>query len=177
MFRLSSFSIVLAAPMFLVETVFAQVSEASTIEAINHIRLTIKRFSVDGRSGIDVIGPYQGGGGGRCYLAPKRWEPGMTVRVDWQKAASALSELADEDPRYADWPKYLIGRAKVAAARSEHPNVIPVPHCTGRKVFGLTAHFLPCDEIEVTTSCHALGSPEYPIKSLLRLPEPKSCSM
>ncbi|WP_152524980.1 DUF3304 domain-containing protein, partial [Pseudomonas viridiflava] len=26
-------------------------------------------------------GPYQGGGGGCCYVVPSRWEPGMTVRV------------------------------------------------------------------------------------------------
>nr|WP_274533159.1 DUF3304 domain-containing protein [Pseudomonas syringae] len=26
-----------------------------------------------------MIGPYQGGGGGCCYIAPSRWKPGMTV--------------------------------------------------------------------------------------------------
>ncbi|WP_300732918.1 hypothetical protein [Pseudomonas sp.] len=37
-------------------------------------------------------------------------------------------------------------------------------------------HFLPCDEVQVTTSCYAYGSPEYPIKTSLHLPEPPSCS-
>lgn len=38
--------------------------QASTIEGINHTHWAINHFSVDGRSGIDIIGPYQGGGGG-----------------------------------------------------------------------------------------------------------------
>ncbi|MGT8859846.1 DUF3304 domain-containing protein, partial [Enterobacter sp. 186315] len=38
-----------------------------TIEAINHTKWAINHFSVDGQSGIDIIGPYQGGGGGCCY--------------------------------------------------------------------------------------------------------------
>lgn len=40
------------------------IAQASTIEAINHTHLTINRFSVDGRSAADIIGAYQGGGGG-----------------------------------------------------------------------------------------------------------------
>jgi hypothetical protein len=35
-------------------------SRASTIEGINHTHWAINRFSVEGRSGIDIIGPYQG---------------------------------------------------------------------------------------------------------------------
>jgi hypothetical protein len=36
-------------------------AQASTIEGINHTHWAINRFSVDGRSGIDIIGAYQGG--------------------------------------------------------------------------------------------------------------------
>ncbi len=39
-------------------------AQAGTIEAINHTKWAINRFSVDGNPGIDSIGPYQGGGGG-----------------------------------------------------------------------------------------------------------------
>lgn len=41
--------------------VLASGAQASTLEAINHTHWAINRFSVDGRSGIDIIGPYQGG--------------------------------------------------------------------------------------------------------------------
>ena len=53
-----------------VGAVLVQSAQASTLEAINHTHWAINRFSVDGRSGIDIIGPYQGGGGGCCYSAP-----------------------------------------------------------------------------------------------------------
>ena len=46
-----------------VGVLLAQGAQASTLEAINHTHWAINRFSVDGRSGIDIIGPYQGGGG------------------------------------------------------------------------------------------------------------------
>ena len=48
----------------LAASVLAPSAQASTIEAINHTHWAINRFSVDGRSGIDIIGAYQGGGGG-----------------------------------------------------------------------------------------------------------------
>lgn len=65
-------------------TLIAHGARASTIEAINHTHWAINRFSVDGHSGLDVIGPYQGGGGGCCYVAPARWQPGMAVQIDWE---------------------------------------------------------------------------------------------
>ncbi|MCS7384111.1 T6SS immunity phospholipase A1-binding lipoprotein Tli1-KP, partial [Klebsiella pneumoniae] len=55
-----------------------------TIDAINHTKWAINHFSVNGQSGIDIIGPFQGGGGGCCFSVPARWTPGMTVRVDWE---------------------------------------------------------------------------------------------
>jgi len=144
---------------------------ASTIEAINHTHWAINRFTVDGRSAIDVIGAYQGGGGACCYIAPQRWQPGMTVRVDWETGASSTMDY----PGTGDWPKYLAWEKKIDAQTRRHSKEVPVPDYTGQKVCGITVHFLPCDELQVTTSCYAYGSPEYPIKTPLHLPEPQSC--
>ncbi len=47
----------------LVGVLLVQSAQASTLEAIDHTHWAINRFSVDGRSGLDIIGPYQGGGG------------------------------------------------------------------------------------------------------------------
>ncbi len=148
---------------------------ASTLEGINHTHWAINHFSVDGRSGIDIVGPYQGGGGGCCYVVPSKWKPGMTVRVDWETGASGMSSLADDFPGFANEEKYLAWRNKVRAQKRQHSKPVPVPDYTGQKVCGLTVHFLPCDELQVTTSCYAYGSPEYPIKTPLHLPEPQSC--
>ncbi|WP_099050707.1 MULTISPECIES: DUF3304 domain-containing protein [Pseudomonas] len=155
--------------------VIASDASASTIDGINHTHWAINRFSVDGRSAIDIIGPYQGGGGGCCYIAPERWQTGMTVKVDWETGASGLSDLADEFPGFGDWPKYLSWVDKVEAQKRKHSKLVPVPDYTSEKVCGITVHFLPCDDIQVSTSCYAYGSPEYPIKTPLQLPEPQSC--
>ncbi|MBI3904916.1 MAG: DUF3304 domain-containing protein [Pseudomonas fluorescens] len=96
--RLSFATFPLSLFCVLVGTLFAQSTQAGTLEAVNHTHWAINRFSVEGRSGIDIIGPYQGGGGGCCYSAPARWKPGMTVRVDWETGASGVSDLADEFP-------------------------------------------------------------------------------
>ena len=146
-------------------------AKASTLEAINHTPWAINRFSVDGCSGLDIIGPYQGGGGGCCYSAPSRWQPGLTVRVDWETGVAGSKGF----PGFADRARYNSWLEKMEAQKRQHSKVVPVPDYTGQKVCGLTVHFLPCDELQVTTSCYAFGSPEYPIKTPLHLPEPQSC--
>ncbi|CAM3920944.1 hypothetical protein CCOS865_04229 [Pseudomonas reidholzensis] len=155
----------------LVGILVGQVAQASTIEGVNHTHWAINRFSVDGRSGIDIIGPYQGGGGGCCYIAPEQWQPGMRVIVDWETGIGS----SDDFPGFADWPKFLIWEKAIKAQKKQHSKVVLVPEYSGQKVCGITVHFLPCDDIQVTTSCYAYGSPEYPIKTPLHLPEPQSC--
>jgi hypothetical protein len=146
-------------------------AQASTLGAINHTHWAINHFSVDGRSGIDIIGAYQGGGGGCCYVAPTKWRPGMAVRVDWETGVAGSKGF----PGFADRPKYLEWRDKNRALKRQHSKLVEIPDYTGQKVCGLTVHFLPCDELQVTTSCYAYGSPEYPIKTPLHLPEATSC--
>ena len=106
---------------------------------------------------------------------PAKWVPGMTVRVDWETGVSGMSELASEFPGFADESKYDAWRDKVVAARRQHTKSALVPEYTSRELCGITIHFLPCDEIQVTTSCYGYGHPDYPIKTPLRLPEPQSC--
>ncbi len=66
-----------------------------TIKAINHTKWAINHFSVNGQSGIDIIGPFQGGGGGCCFSVPARWTPGMTVRVDWESGEASTEGFPD----------------------------------------------------------------------------------
>ncbi|WP_394517229.1 DUF3304 domain-containing protein [Pantoea sp. SGAir0184] len=141
------------------------------IVAINHTKLAINHFSVDGQSGIDAIGPYQGGGGGCCYGVPAKWRPGMTVRVDWESGEASTKGF----PGFADSKKYREWRDKIKAQNKQHSAVVPVPDYTGQEICGITVHFLPCDEVKVTTSCANYGHPEHPIKEPLKMPEPKVC--
>jgi len=142
-----------------------------TIDAINHTRWAINHFSVDNQSGIDIIGPFQGGGGGCCYSVPARWTPGMTVRVDWETGQGSSADF----PGYADEKKFLEWAKKIKAQERQHSKTVPLPDYNGQDVCGITVHFLPCDEVKVTTSCYTYGSPSYPIKAPVRMKEPEVC--
>ena len=41
-----------------------------TIDAINHTKWAINHFSINGQSGIDSIGPFQGGGAAAASAFP-----------------------------------------------------------------------------------------------------------
>ncbi|MCP1116333.1 DUF3304 domain-containing protein [Enterobacter sp. 168J2] len=163
-----------------------------TIEAINHTNWAINRFSVNGQSGLDIIGPYSGGGGGCCFGVSGPWTPGMTVKVDWETGVAFasdvpeipepkrpnLSNLSEEDAnlraeRYDEM--YHEWFSKIKAISKTHSLTVPVPDYTGQKTCGITVHFLPCDQVKVTTSCADYGSPDYPIKDPVHMEKPTVC--
>ncbi len=163
-----------------------------TIDAINHTKWAINHFSVDNQSGIDIIGPFQGGGGGCCYSVPARWTPGMTVRIDWESGVAFASDVpelpAPTRPIYKGqnnktWTEEIskynqqisVWYKKIKAQNRQHSKTVPVPDYNGQDVCGITVHFLPCDDVKVTTSCYTYGSPSYPIKEPIRMKEPKVC--
>ena len=74
-----------------------------TIEAINHTHWAINHFSVNGQSGVDIIGPWQGGGGAGYFGVPPKWAPGMTVNVEWETGVGDM----DGFPGFGDDEKYL----------------------------------------------------------------------
>ena len=144
---------------------------SGTIEAINHTHWAINHFSVDGQSGLDIIGPWQGGGGGCCYGVPEKWTQGMTVKVDWETGEAST----DDFPGFEDREKYRAWEKKINESHRQHSQTVPVPDYTGQKTCGIKVHFLPCDQIKVTTSCYDYGNPDYPIKDPIRVEEPKIC--
>ncbi|KMV67857.1 membrane protein [bacteria symbiont BFo1 of Frankliniella occidentalis] len=163
-----------------------------TIEAINHTKWAISWFRVNGKSGLDIIGPYQGGGGGCCFGVPKQWQPGMTVRVDWKTSVAFASDVPElPEPKNPNLDnldaktahlkaiEYYNARQewreKVKTLSKEHSLTVPLPDYTGQKTCGITVHFLPCDQVKVTTSCADYGNPRHPIKEPLRMKEPKVC--
>jgi len=157
----------------LVSASLVEIAVGGVIEGINHTHWAINRFSVNGRSGLDAIGAYQGGGGGCCYVAPKVWQPGMTVLVEWETGVSSTMDF----PGFGDRTKYLAWRKAAEDKKRSHSREVSVPSYSGQEVCGITVHFLPCDELQVSTSCHSYGTPQYPIKTPLRMPEPQSCPM
>ncbi|WP_024561789.1 DUF3304 domain-containing protein, partial [Franconibacter pulveris] len=105
------------------------------------------------------------------YSVPARWTPGMTVRIDWETGVGDM----DGFPGYEDRAKYLAWAKKMKAQNRQHSKTVPVPDYNGQDVCGITVHFLPCDDVKVTTSCYTYGSPSYPIKEPIRMKEPRVC--
>ena len=64
---------------------------------------------------------------------------------------------------------------KIKAQNRQHSKTVSLPDYTGQETCGITVHFLPCDDVKVTTSCFTYGSPSYPIKLPLEMKEPKVC--
>ncbi|MCO6060475.1 DUF3304 domain-containing protein [Pseudomonas sp. MOB-449] len=149
----------------------APAQASGTLDAINHTHWAINRFSVNGRNAVDIIGPYQGGGGGCCFAVPRQWQPGMTVQVDWETGVGGTKDF----PGTVDWNEYVEWSKKVEAQKRQHSQVVPLPDYRGQDTCGITVHFLPCDQLKVTTSCLTYGHPDYPIKAALHLPEPAAC--
>ena len=144
---------------------------AGTIKAINHTKWAINHFSVNGQSGIDAIGPFDGGGGGCCYGVPSVWTPGMMVRIDWESGEASTEGF----PGFADYEKYKAWEKKMSANNRQHSKTVIVPDYTGQETCGITVHFLPCDEVKVTTSCWSPTNANYPFKLPLEMKEPKVC--
>jgi len=163
------FGVLTAAVCALLALLPAATAHARII-GINHTHWAINHFAVDGQSGLDIIGPWHGGGGGHISL-PFEWVSGMTVRVEWETGVA----YSDDFPGFADEAKYDAWLEKIDAQKRQHSKLALVPDYTNQKVCGVTVHFLPCDEIQVTTSCKGHGHPDYPINIPLNLPEPQSC--
>ncbi|KHJ68453.1 membrane protein [Pantoea rodasii] len=156
---------------FLLFTLQPSAQANGVIKAINHTHWAINHFSVNGQSGIDIIGPYQGGGGGCCFGVPEKWQPGMTVKIDWESGEASTKGF----PGFADYEQYIAWEAKMKANIRQHSKIVLVPDYNGHDTCGITVHFLPCDEVKVTTSCWSPSNANYPIKEPLRTKEPAIC--
>ncbi|MEB0043626.1 DUF3304 domain-containing protein [Pseudomonas sp. MH10] len=141
------------------------------IEGYSHTSAAINYFMVNGNGGPN-IGPFGGGGSQTCcVILPRKWHPGLTVVVEWEK---------DPMPHaYGDWPerrfsdawskrmdehetKYTRHRAVVEVAPYEELGVIDV-------------HFLPCDQVAVSAVAATPGQVGYPFNYPSKMEVPSVC--
>ncbi|MCO7517570.1 DUF3304 domain-containing protein [Pseudomonas guariconensis] len=143
-------------------------SSAGNISAVNHVDGTaVNWFSVNG---------YRASGGGGeqcCIILPDKWRPGLKATIKWE---------VDTDPyAYSKWPSlgtdgYRVEQAKHAANYKHYSTTVEIPEWQGNERCGLTVHFLPCQQVKVTTSCWASYSPNYPIQDPRHVKEPAVCT-
>ncbi|MDB6047860.1 MAG: hypothetical protein JWR17_606 [Pseudomonas sp.] len=141
------------------------------IEGYNHTSAAINHFDVNGNGGPN-IGPFGGGGSQMCCVAmPRKWHPGLTVVVDWEK---------DPTPHaYGDWPEppftdaWRARMAKEKTNNTRHRTVVEVaPY---ERLGAITLHFLPCNQVKVSADQTYPGIANHPYNYPRRMEEPSVC--
>ncbi|RCK88551.1 DUF3304 domain-containing protein [Klebsiella pneumoniae] len=89
--------------------------------------------------------------------------------------SAAVNRLCTASRGFADRAKYKAWIADIDAQKRQHSQTVPLPDYNGQDVCGITVHFLPCDDVKVTTSCWSPRNANYPIKEPVRMKEPAVC--
>ncbi|QLK63214.1 DUF3304 domain-containing protein [Enterobacteriaceae bacterium Kacie_13] len=137
---------------------------AGDLRGFNHMADSgVNSFSVNGYGGTLT-------GNSCCIMLPNEWTPGLKAHIEWE----VDPHTAPLPPGYEDWDNYLIWEKKLKSSFQQHSTIVDIPQY-GKERCGLTVHFLPCDQVKVTTVCSGYGTPNYPIKEPLNMKEPASC--
>jgi len=168
-------AISLSAPLICAVLVLAGCDKPETwsggdLRGVNHTRYPIPRFSVNGSVGPN-IGSFGEGGGACCISLPSKWRPGLKADVEWE--ISTNSGLV-KFPGFKDRDKYEAWENKIKEGIVKHRTTVDIPDYGDEKC-GLTVHFLPCNQIEVTASCWSYTSVNHPIKYPREMEEPAVC--
>ncbi|MND78107.1 hypothetical protein D3C80_698150 [compost metagenome] len=143
---------------------------AGNLIAVNHTSAAINSFSVNGYGGGNAS-PYGYGGGACCVMLPSQWQPGLKFKVEWETDPNPYAKLKRKTSGYGPDPEAY---AKHKANYQQHTAIVDLPPYEAR-LCALEVHFLPCNEVKVSTSCWRYPSPNSPIKEPLEMKEPAVC--
>ncbi|WP_161461537.1 DUF3304 domain-containing protein [Pseudomonas syringae] len=141
---------------------------AGNLNGVNHTSAAINNFSVNGYGGAN-ISAHGYGGGMCCAMLPRQWQPGLKLKVEWETDPNPNVHL----PALGS-DLYLAAYAKHEANYQQHSAIVDLPPYEDR-LCALEVHFLPCNQIKVSTSCWRYPSPNSPIKEPLEMKEPAVC--
>ncbi|WLS78364.1 DUF3304 domain-containing protein [Erwinia pyri] len=144
---------------------------AGDVDAYNHTAKAINWFRVNG-AGAPGMNAYGESGGACCIAYSRTWTPGLKARVEWE---------ADPNP-YEIIPRVKQGAGFEPEAYARHAvkyqhfvRTVDIPRYGPEGTCGITVHFLPCDQVEVTQSCHSPNHPDSLIKYPRKMKEPATC--
>lgn len=130
----------------------------------------INHFSVNGYGGANIA-PYGYGGGSCCVMLSRVWRPGLKVSVEWELDSESYAKINRLKAGYGfDEEASAVHKAKYQK-HSVVVNVVPYEE----KLCSPEFHFLPCDQIKISTLCWACPSPNSPIEEPLKMKEPAVC--
>ncbi|WP_419246770.1 DUF3304 domain-containing protein [Serratia sp. NFX21] len=133
------------------------------IRGFNHTQQGINSFTINGYGGRLT-------GNSCCIMLPLKWTPDLKARIEWEVDPDTASPF----PGYQDREKYKKWEKEVKASYQKHSTVVDIPQY-GKERCGISVHFLPCNQVKVTTVCEGYGTPTYPIKEPMNMKEPAQC--
>jgi hypothetical protein len=136
---------------------------AGDIRGFNHTRQGVNYFTVNGYGGRLT-------GNSCCIMLPLKWTPGLKARIEWE----VDPDNAPPPPGFEHWEEYLKWEKEVKASYQKHSAVVDIPEY-GKERCGITVHFLPCNQVKVTTVCQGYGTPGYPVNEPMNMKEPAQC--
>ncbi|WP_256823660.1 DUF3304 domain-containing protein [Pseudomonas sp. Pse79] len=141
---------------------------AGNLNGVNHTSAAINHFSVNGYGGAN-ISPHGYGGGMCCAMLPRQWQTGLKLEVEWE---TDPNPYAKSPPLGSD--AFRTFMAKHKTNYQQHSAIVELPPYEDR-LCALEVHFLPCNQVKVSTSCWRYPSPNSPIKEPLEMNEPAIC--
>ncbi|WP_256585112.1 MULTISPECIES: DUF3304 domain-containing protein [unclassified Pseudomonas] len=140
------------------------------VTGYNHTSAVINWFSVNGAGGPN-LGPYVGGGAEVCCgVLPRVWNPGLRAIVEWEKDPDPDGYIKRDRYGRLDSEDYK----RHAANYSRHKVIVEIPQYT-EEVCALQVHFLPCDQVRVSTTCYTPSNPKYPDRAYFQMKESATC--
>lgn len=144
---------------------------SAPITGYNHTSAEIIRFSINGAGGPRI--PPNAGGGAEvcCGVLPLQWNPGVRAIIEWDKDPNPYGPIKRD--QYGQILKEALVRH--SADYSHHTATVEIPKYA-EQLCALQVHFLPCDQVKVSTTCFTPENPNYPDKAYFKVKEPATCS-
>ncbi|WYW98175.1 DUF3304 domain-containing protein [Proteus vulgaris] len=133
------------------------------LQGYNHTQYSITAFSIN--EGYGSIG-----GTVCCVMLPEKWRPNLIAHIKWEKLDKSKISQA---PKFSQLEAYNRWEKELDRYTTYHEAWVPIPQYD--EPCSVKVHFLPCDEVKITTSCKGYGHPEYPINEPHNLKEPAVC--
>lgn len=142
------------------------------VTGFNHTSANINYFTINDVAGPNIA-PYQGGGKQVCCSdLPRKWNSELKAVVNWE---------TDPEPyAYGKWQERISSdawkqRFKEHEKRyKRHQAVVQIPQYA-EEVCALQVHFLPCDQVRVSTTCFTPSNPKYPDNAYFEIKESTTC--
>ena len=106
-----------------------------------------------------------------CVAMPRKWHPGLTVVVEWEKDPNVGASRYWPEPRYSDaW--FKAGREHEAKYTRHRAVVEVAPY---ERLGAITLHFLPCNQVKVSADQTYPGIAGHPYDYPRKMEEPTVC--